>query len=223
MGLVVTANGGGSYTPPPAGTHIARCISIIDIGMQHGEYQGKPTAREQAIIGFELPEEIMEATDDRPERPFTASEFFTKSLSEKAKLRHALESWRGRAFTQDELAGFDLKNILDKPCQLTIIHERKANGDIRAKISGITPLHKSMQCPPRVGDLVFFDIDDPDMDLYNGFSDGIKGLIHKSDNWQALQARNGRGTGAGVGGRQQPPADEPGGYDDIPVDDDLPF
>lgn len=219
MGLVVTSNGGGSFTPPPAGTHIARCVSIIDIGMQHGEYQGKPTAREQCIVGFELPEEMMEATEDRDARPFMASEFYTKSLNEKAKLRHHLESWRGRAFTDDELAGFDLRNILDKPCQLTIIHERKQNGDIRAKITGITPLHKSMQCPARVGDLVFFDIDDPDMDLFNGFGDGMKALIQKSENWKALQARNGRG----VGGRSQPAAHEPGGYDEIPEDSDIPF
>lgn len=209
MGLIAKNKGGGSFTPCPAGTHIARCVSIIDIGMQHSEYQGKPTSREQIIIGWEVPEERVQTEDG--DKPAFASEFFTNSLNEKAKLRHVLESWRGRAFTEAELEGFDLQAILDKPCQLTVIHEAKADGGVKAKISGVTPLHKSMTCPPRENPLVVFDIDNPDMKLFDSFSDGMKKLIEKSDQWKARTARGGR-----------PPMSEPGAFD-IPADDDIPF
>lgn len=209
MGLIAKNKGGGSFTPCHAGTHIARCVSIIDIGMQHSEYQGKPTSREQIIIGWEVPEERVQTEDG--DKPAFASEFFTNSLNEKAKLRHVLESWRGLAFTEAELEGFDLQAILDKPCQLTVIHEAKADGGVKAKISGVTPLHKSMTCPPRENPLVVFDIDNPDMKLFDSFSDGMKKLIEKSDQWKARTARGGR-----------PPMSEPGAFD-IPADDDIPF
>lgn len=211
MGLIAKNKQGGSFTPCPAGTHIARCVSIIDIGMQHSEYQGKPTSREQIIIGWEVPEERVHTEDG--DKPAFASAFYTNSLNEKANLRGVLESWRGRPFTEKELEGFDLTTILDKACQLTVVHEPKKNGDgINAKIAGVTPLHKSMTCPPRENPLVVFDIDNPDMKLFDSFSDGMKKLIEKSDQWKARAAR---------GGRQ--PMSDPGAYDSIPDDDDLPF
>lgn len=220
MGLIAKSGGGGSFTPAPEGTHIARCVSIIDIGMQAGEYQGKANKRDQCIIGWELPEEMQEASEKIPARPFTASNFYTKSLNEKANLRRDLESWRGRAFTDDELGGFDLGTILDVPCQLTIIHYKKADGNDGSKITGIMPLHKSMKCPPRVSDLVTFDFDTPDMELFAGFSDGMKALIEKALNWNPPAL-------SGVGGRT--PADESSGVSedagayDIPDYESIPF
>jgi hypothetical protein len=41
----VSDTGGGDFEQAPAGTHMARCVRIIDIGTQFGEYQGKPNAR----------------------------------------------------------------------------------------------------------------------------------------------------------------------------------
>lgn len=210
MGLIAK-NKGGEFTPCPAGTHIARCVSIIDLGMQHSEYQGKPTSREQVIIGWEIPEERVSGDDG--DKPAFVSEFYTNSLNEKAKLRHHLESWRGRAFTEAELDGFDLHNILDKPCQVTVVHEKKQDGGIKTKVTSVTPLHKSMTCPARENDLVCFDIDNPDMRLFDSFSDGMKKMIERSDNWKALGVRNGRRAGEA----------DAGAYD-IPYDDsDIPF
>lgn len=210
MGLVAK-NQGGTFTPAPAGTHVARCVKIIDIGMQHGEYQGKATARHQVVLYWELPEEMMETEDG--ERPFIASEFYTNSLNEKAKLRHHLEAWRGKPFTAAELDGFDLHNILGAPCMLTVIHEPKADGSVRAKVSGVTALPKSLKdkMPPQVNKSVAFDCDDPDLEVFKSLGDGMQAIIKKSDNWKAWEARGGR-----------PPMGNPGEYD-IPEDDSIPF
>ena len=51
-------SGGGDFEQPPVGTHVARCIKVIDIGTQKGEYQGKANSKRQCIIGWELPTEF---------------------------------------------------------------------------------------------------------------------------------------------------------------------
>jgi hypothetical protein len=193
MGLTVSENSGSTFKSAPAGTHVARCIRLIDIGTQHGEYQGKPTVRRQIIVMWELPNELMEDG-----KPYIASKFYTASLSEKATLRKDLEAWRGRAFSNEELAGFDLKNILKAPCMLSIV-EKDGGG---TKVGGVMSLPKGMQVPPHTNDPWSFDIDDWDEERFQQMSDGVKKLIQGSDEFQAIRGNshqeeyNGGGVGA---------------------------
>jgi hypothetical protein len=109
MGRYANDTGGGDFQHAPIGTHAARCIRLIDLGTQQGEWQGKPTFKNQVLVMWELPDELMEAQDDGQPRPFIVSKFYTNSLSEKANLRKDLTTWRGRDFTDDELDRFDLQ------------------------------------------------------------------------------------------------------------------
>ena len=59
-------------------------------------------------------------------KPRAISETYTNSLGEKANLRKMLENWRGRAFTQEEMDGFDLRNVLGKACMISVVHGTKA-------------------------------------------------------------------------------------------------
>ena len=52
-------SGGKEFEQAPAGTHVARCIKLIDLGTQFGEYQGKPTSARKVVVSWELPNEIM--------------------------------------------------------------------------------------------------------------------------------------------------------------------
>lgn len=201
MGRHAKDTGGGDFTPAPVGTHIARCYKIVDIGTQHGEYQGKPNARNQVLVFWELPTEQYEHNGDS--KPYSVSKFYTNSLNEKATLRADLESWRGRAFTEAELQGFDLNNILGKPCMVTVI----ASGEKKVKVSNVTGLPKGIECPPQVNPIEAFWIEEWDQKKYDALSDGIKKLIQRSDEYVALQ------NGA------EPEARETS----RPVDDDLPF
>src|ERR1700685_4504260 len=96
---------GGDFEQPPIGTHMARCVRVIDIGTQRGEYQGKVNIRRQCIIAWELPTELM-SEGDSAGKPFIVSRFYTASLGKKANLRADLQNWRGREFTEEELSGF---------------------------------------------------------------------------------------------------------------------
>tara|TARA_R110000868_G_scaffold150390_1_gene373554 strand:- start:764 stop:1408 length:645 start_codon:yes stop_codon:yes gene_type:complete len=169
---------GGDFEQPPAGTHVARCIKVVDIGTQQGEYQGVPNAKRQCIITFELPNELM--TGEHAGKPFITSKFYTASLGEKANLRKDLANWRGRDFTEEELNGFESKAIIDKGCMLSITLNDKG----RARITGIMALPKGTQVPPRVNETVYFSLDEFDAGVYESLSDGIKKMISASPEYQ---------------------------------------
>ena len=180
MSLTVSDTGGGDFTPAPAGTHLARCVRLIDVGTHYNEKFGKRQSKIQ--ITFELPDEMID-TERGPE-PHLVSGWYTASLHEKSNLRAVLEAWRGRAFTEKELQGFNLASVLDKPCQLAVVH--KVNGDkTYANIGAVMAMGKGQKCPARVNELLNFDLDDPDEAVLAKLSDRMREKIEDSDEWQA--------------------------------------
>lgn len=204
MGRHARDTGGGDFAQAPAGTHVARCIKLIDIGTHHGEYQGKPTVRNQVIAQWELPNETIEV--DGQAKPFIVSKFYTNSLSEKANLRKDLEAWRGKPFTPEELMGFDLMNILGKPCLVTIVH----NEDGKAKVTGVSGLVKGTTCPPAVNATGAFWIDEWDNEKFDALPEGFRKLIMESDEYKASLSPNLNGRPATTKNVD-------------PLDDDIPF
>jgi len=65
--------------------------------------------------------------------------FLTASLSSKATMRKLLESWRGKKFTQEELEGFSLGNLLNAECQLQVLHSDDGKW---ANIANLMPVMK---------------------------------------------------------------------------------
>lgn len=167
---------GGDFKGVDAGTYPARCIKVIDLGTQHGEYLGIPNVRKQVLVTFELPTELMES-GEWAGSPYSISMFYTASLGEKANLRHDLEAWRGRPFTEEELKGFDLKNVLGKPCMVSVIKTETG----KSKVNSVMALMKGMTVPEAINPLVYFDIDEWDNEIFNGLSNGIKKIIMESD------------------------------------------
>lgn len=174
-------SGGGDFEQPPIGTHVARCVHVIDIGTQRGEYQGKATSRRQCIIGWELPTEL-QSEGDFAGQPFRVSRFYTASLGKKASLRADLQNWRGRDFTDEELGGFDSKNIVGKPCMLSLILSDKG----KAKVSGVMAMPKGMEMPGQVLPSIYFSLDQFDPEVFESLSDGIKKMIVTSPEYAAV-------------------------------------
>lgn len=185
---MIVSDSGSNYEQAPIGAHSARCIGLIDIGTQHGEYEGVPNVRRQVIIRWELPDEPM-TTGENAGQPFTVSEFFTLSLGEKASLRKALVSWRGKDFTTDELKGFDMKSILGAACMLQV----GRNKNDKAKVTAVMSRPKAVAVPAQVNPSVYFSLAAFDQSAFDKLSDGIKGLIEKSDEWAGMVASNNEG------------------------------
>lgn len=201
--MKLTDSGGGNYEQPPIGTHVARCIKVIDLGTQRGEYQGKATIKRQLIIGWELPNELM-TEGDHTGKPFGVSKFYTASLNEKATLRADLANWRGRDFTPQELSGFDPKNVLGKCCMVSLT----LNDKQKARVTGVMALPKGMQVPDAVNPLVYFSLDDFDIRVYDALPEGFKKMISASPEYQQVMQRgNSAATMA----------------NDIPGEEEIPF
>lgn len=207
MGRMAKDTGGGDFQDAPIGTHVAVCVKITDLGTQRGEYQGQPTVRNQVLITWEL---VNEKMDDG--RPFTVSAFLTNSLSEKATMRHWLETWRGRPFTPDELMGFDLQNILGAPCMVNVI--AKPEGKKGVKVGGVMALPKGMEKPKPENELTSFWLDEFDREKFDELSNGIKEIIAKSDEYKAMFNRQ-------EGGKEKEKYKGNGSFADL--ESDIPF
>ena len=96
------------------------------------------------------------------EGPMTIGRFYTASLSEKATLRRDLENWRGKSFTKEELAGFDLFKILGTACQIMVAHNT-SDGKTYANITGIMGLKKGDQRPAAENKLVKYSPSEQEM------------------------------------------------------------
>ncbi len=184
----VSDSGGGDFEQPPAGTQVARCVRIIDIGTQFGEYQGKPNAARKIVVSWELPNALM-TEGDYAGKPFLVAKWYTASIGEKANLRKDLVNWRGRDFTEDELRGFDVKNILGAPCLLSLT----ANEKKKVRVTGIMKPPQGATCPPQINQSLYFSLerDEFSQPIFDGLAEYWQNEIRKSPEWADLHGKPG--------------------------------
>jgi hypothetical protein len=204
MAIVASdSGGGGEYKLVPQGTHQAVCNTVVDLGKQNTEFQGQGKVQHKVYIRWELPTERLTWTDrDGVERegPMSIGKTYTLSLHEKAALRGDLEAWRGRAFTADELKGFDVAALLGKACQLTVVHAERA-GKVYANVQSLAGWPKGLNRPEKTEQpLLIYDGDHP-----SAYDDLPEWLRTKVD----AQVKD------------APKPQNTGGFDDL--DDDVPF
>jgi hypothetical protein len=145
------------YPMIPEGVHLARCVSIIDVGTQlNNKFQNYSR---QVVIQWEIPNEMIEINGEK--KPRLYSQDYTLSLHAKAKLRKHLEAWRGKSFTDEELDGFDMKNVLGKVCQLQIIHNKK-NDNVYANLGSIMACPKGSNATKQISESIYIDWEDPE-------------------------------------------------------------
>lgn len=171
--MLTAKNEGGERIIIPAGTHVARCYGIIDLGTQYSEKFGNWSHKVQ--FQWELPNELM---DDG--RPLAISKKYTISLNEKANLRHDLESWLGRSITADEEKnGFALGSMLGAPCLLSIIHA-ESNGKTYANIAGVMSVPKGTTVPDQSNPAISYDVENGKDAVYAKLPEWIRTIIDQS-------------------------------------------
>ena len=134
--MPIIAKNEGSFQQPPPGMQQAVCAFVFDIGTQVGEYKGKRREVHKVIVSWELAEKMPDG--DFAGMPFMVSRYYTLSLNEKSNMRKDLESWRGRAFSEEELKGFDIEKLVGANCFLNLVR----NENDKTVVSAITQLPK---------------------------------------------------------------------------------
>ena len=146
-------------------------------------FKGKPKLIRKVRIGWELPNEKAIFDEESGEESFVCGQDYTLSLGERANLRHIFESWRGRDFTEEELKGFDLKILLEKPCLVNIIHKKSAQNRDYHQVASVTPLPKGMGCPKPTLDVLLYDIEDGESEDFAKLPEWIQDRIQDSEEW----------------------------------------
>jgi hypothetical protein len=186
MSLTSTSRG-GDFELAPAGTHIARCYSIVDLGTQTVEWKGQKKLQPKVHIRFELCNEMMEPDEHGNKRPFSVGLTVTNSTSPKANLRHLLESWAGRNMTEAEEQSFELQKLIGKACLVTVSHDKGKSdpSKVYANIKAITQLAKGLTAPEMVNPPFTYAVEQGRDDVFNSLSEYVQKKIEACEEWKA--------------------------------------
>ena len=213
MSLIASASG-GSFTPVPAGLHLARCYRIIDLGTQTSEYQGQTRSLHKVMLGFEVHGEDSEGKPLRAETgPMVISKTYTLSLNEKAALRADLVSWRGRDFTITEARRFELKNVLGHWAMISVATAER-DGKEYSNITSVNSVPQQIKkagLPDGENELVYWEIETGDLEVMSKFGKGIQDKIRSAPEFKAREGYTKEDYAQATGGS----------FKDL--DDDIPF
>lgn len=180
---------GAPYALCPAGTHVAVCYRFIDLGTQRYEHPGGPKDQRKVMLSWELPE-VLIADGDFAGEPFTYHQQYTWSMNENATLRKHLESWRGIPFKEEDFGedGCDIRDVLGKPCMLTLTHTRSGTRTY-VRLQAISRLLKGKQAPEKPRNPIeYFSLAGSSIDLLtlSHLSDKLQAMISKTPEYERL-------------------------------------
>jgi hypothetical protein len=221
MSLKISAGTSVSaFAPVPPGTHLARLYRIVDLGTQQSEWMGKTKETKKVMFQWEVHSE-----DDQGNplvtskgEPMTISKNYSLYMSEKASLRIDLQGLRGKPFVNDEEArsiGWNPQDLLGSWAKILVETSIGKEGKEFTNITKIIKLRPSeiSTVPEGFNECQLFDLDKPNMALFDTFSTYLKAKIESTKEWQS---RNNTKQDA----KQY--ASAKGGYTPE-VDDDIPF
>lgn len=207
--MIEASSNSSDYKPIDAGTYVARCFSMVQIGTVESEYMGETKELNKVRVTWELPNELKVYKEGEDAKPLTVSKKFTLSLHEKANLRKFLESWRGKSFNEEEAKKFNISKLLGVPCMLSVIHKTSKQGKVYADISSVSSLPKGLECPPQINSNFEFSFTPYEQDKFDSLPDWLKDEIKTSKEYKQMTEPNNKEINA----------------EDLPIDnnDDLPF
>jgi len=189
--MKIKATESKSYSPAPAGSHIATCTAVIDLGTQESNFNGEIKRQRKLMLTFELNEEAGLRDDGKR---YAISKRYTASLHEKSSLRKDLIAWRGRDFTPAELEGFEVNNVAGKTCMISVAHVEKG-GSTYANIVSIMGAPKGVTNPgASVAVTLSLEPSEFNAMAYEGLGDKLREIIAQSPEYKAL----GKAAPAGV-------------------------
>ena len=163
---------------------------MIEIGTINETYNGDTKRQKKVQLTWELPTEMEVFHEEKGFEPYAVSKTYTLSMHEKATLRRDLESWRGKGFTEQEAARFDVTKLMGVPCMLNIIHRpgKVDPSKTYVEISSVSKMPKGMDCPPQLNPSVVLSYDEWSQVIFESLSDYLKEKIQSSEEYQQMNS-----------------------------------
>ncbi len=164
----------------------ARLVQLFDLGLQPQQpFAGKDKPPCQEImLTYEICDEFMKDDEgnELKNKPRWLSETlpFYGLFADKAK-----STQRYLAFDPEQVFGGDFSQCIGVPVNLTVVNNVK--GDvIYNNVGNVTmmPAKKALTCPDLVNPSKVFDLDKPDMEVFNSMPDWLKAKIKGNLNFQ---------------------------------------
>ena len=181
MGIM--AQEGGTRTEReliPMDLHRAVCVNVVDLGSHENKQYGK--LKRLVRLTFELADvrDDFDVDGEVKNLPRLIAKQYNLSLHENATLRKDLQAWRKKAFTAEELRGFDIATLVGVPCMINTEHYTGHDGKVRCGVGSIVGLAKGMQAPAPEGEAYYYGIEDHGREFPESMPDFLKEKIMSS-------------------------------------------
>ena len=179
--------------PVDPGVYPSRIVQLIDLGLQaQRPYKGvdKPPANE-IMISYELVDEFIvdEKGVAQEDKPRWISETLPVYPIDKDK---AKSTQRYLAIDPNAIHKGDFSKILNEPCNVALVHN-KVGDKLYVNVASIAAMRQKDEdkCPPLKNPAKLFDLDSPDVEIFNSLpqwvQDKIKGnLNYNNSKLQAI-------------------------------------
>lgn len=125
-----------------AGIYAAACYGIVVVGSKKDNFKGKEKSRCKIILFFELPEEMRVFDVDKGEQPLSLKKEYTFNMFSTSNLRQDLGTWRGKDFSDDEAAVFNISTLLGVGVNLGVGIKTSRNNKQYNVINSLNPNKK---------------------------------------------------------------------------------
>jgi hypothetical protein len=180
------APGGGSKQDPvEPGTYPARLVQVIGLGTQQQEYMGeKKTPRYELWVTYELLDEFMKDEDgnEDEEKPRWISERFALHNLDADKAKST-----ARYYALDPTVEKDGEwgDLLGTPCMVTIVQNEgkgRNKGKVYNNVAAVSSMRQreADKAPELVNPTALFDMDEPDMEVWDKLPDFLQDIIKES-------------------------------------------
>lgn len=200
------------------GMYPGRIVQVIDLGLQaQRPYQGqeKPPANE-IMLTYELVDTFCVDKDgnEDEEKPRWISENIPLYNIKQDK---AKSTQRYLAVDPENINDGDFSKIVDVPINVAVVHNKKGDKTY-VNVGGISSMRgrDAAKCAELKNPAKVFDLDEPDMEIFNSLPDWIKEKVKQNLNFQGSPLQQALGGKPAPAEKEKVP--EP---DDVVEDDDA--
>lgn len=214
---------GSSKTAAPVlepGNYPARIAQIYDLGLQaQRPYKGEEKGpKYEIMVTYELVTEFMpdeNGNEDITKPRWVSERFGIYPLSSEL----AKSTGRYKILDPDLQYQGDWSEMLGQPCLVAVVNNKNKNtGKVYNNVGGISAPIKGMEVGPLVNEARTFDLDAPDMAVFEAMPDWIKGIIMEN-----LEFKGSKLETAIIGGNGHVVEEDESVLDDSADDEDVPF
>lgn len=167
--------------PVAAGSYMAVCIGVIDLGEQYSE-KFKSYSNKVQIV-FELPGETIEV--DGKQEPRQLSREFSVATKKNSGLRMFLSAWNGRTYSDDDFLELDMFDQIGRPALLNVVLNETGE---YANIESAIQIPRGIPDPVSTTAPIRWDMDSWDDAVFQTLPEWVQEKIKRSTQYQKNHA-----------------------------------